>query len=146
MSFAFRASLCLVALSLNLVNPAPAQSQSSSSDPKAHSSIYGSPQSSDEETIRAGVEKYGLAIASGDIEAMRQLWNPQSRHLASRLRLYQGLFSYARIEFISLKVTRAEVMGDKAVSHLTADERRLYKKTGAHLSERERLSRALPLN
>ena len=137
MSFAFRASLCLVALSLNLVNSAPAQSQSSSSDPKAHSSIYSSPQSSDEETIRAGVEKYGLAIASGDLEAMRRLWNPQSRHLAPRLRLYQGLFSYARIEFISPKVTRLEVMGDKAVSHLTADERRLYKKTGAHLSERE---------
>ena len=106
MSFAFRASLCLVALSLNLVNPAPAQSQSSSSNPKAHSSIYGSPQSSDEETVRAGAEKYALAVASGDLEAMRQLWNPQSPHMAPRLRLYQGFFSYARIEFISPKVTR----------------------------------------
>jgi hypothetical protein len=142
MSFAFRASLCLVALSLNLVNPAPAQSQSSSSDHKSHSSIYGSPQSSDEETVRAGVEKYALAVALGDLEAMRRFWNPQSSHFAPRLRLYQGFFSYARIEFISLKVTRVEVMGNKAVSHLTADERRPYKKTGAYHGTTGKYSRA----
>src|SRR5262245_4980933 len=68
---------------------------------------------------------------------MRQMWNPQSPNLAPRLQVYRGLFLNSRIEFISLKVTLLEVMGDKAVSHLTTDESRLYKKTGAHLSERD---------
>src|SRR5215510_3975919 len=93
MSFAFRASLLLLALSLNLVNSAPAQSQSSSSGSKSPPLIPGSPQSSDEATIRAAAEKYGSAIAAGDLETMRQLWNLQSPNLSSRLRLYQGLFS-----------------------------------------------------
>src|SRR5215470_19270513 len=93
MSLAFRALLVLLALSLNLVNSAPAQSQSSSSAPKAPSLISSSSQPSDEATIRAAAEKYGSAIAAGDLETMRQLWNPQSPNLSSRLRLYQGLFS-----------------------------------------------------
>ena len=59
MSIAFRASLILLALSLNLVNSAPAQSQSSSSASKAPPLIPGSPQSSDEAAIRAAAEKYG---------------------------------------------------------------------------------------
>src|SRR5262245_22872538 len=135
MSIAYRASLILLALSLNLVHSAPAQSQSSSSASKAHQLIPGSSRSSEEETLRALTEKYSAAIAAGDLDTMRQMWNPQSPNLAPRLMLYQGLFSYARIEFISLKVTLVEVMGDKAVSHLTADERYLYKKTGTPLSE-----------
>src|SRR5262249_6349748 len=137
MSFAFRASLLLLALSLNLVHPAPAQSQSSSSASKAPPLIPGSPQSSDEATIRAAAEKYGSAIAAGDLETMRQLWNPQSPNLTSRLRLYQGLFSNSRMEFISLTVTRVEVTGEKAVSHLTTDERQVDKKTGAVLTDRD---------
>jgi CHAT domain-containing protein len=135
MSFFFRASLCLLALSLNLVNSAPAQSESSPSLPQAPQSIPGSSQSSDEEAVRASVEKYASALAAGDLEAMRQLWNPQSPHRDSRLSGYQGYFSHARIEFISMKVTRLEILGDKAVLHLTADEFRLYNKTGAHFSE-----------
>ncbi len=93
--------------------------------------------SSDQAALRVLTEKYGAAIASGDLEGMRQLWDQQSPDVTSRLRGYQGLFSNARIEFVSLKVTRLEVMGDKAVSHLTTDERRLYKKAGAPLSERD---------
>jgi hypothetical protein len=64
---------------------------------------------------------------------MRQFWNPQSPNLASRLRVYQGLFSNTRIEFTRITVSRLEVTGDKAVSHLTTDERHLDKKTGAIL-------------
>src|SRR4030095_9819961 len=137
MSFPFRASLILLALSLNLVTFALAQSQSSPSASKAPPLIPGSSRSSDEETLRALTEKYGAAIAAEDLDTMRQMWNPQSPNLAPRLRLYQGLFSYSRIAFISLKVTLLEVMGDKAVSHLTTDESRLYKKTGAHISDRD---------
>src|SRR5215510_15578490 len=127
MSFAFRVLLYSLALSLIYNGPILAL-------PQAPVSIPGPPQSSDEETLRTLTEKYGLAITAGDIEAMRQFWNPQSPNLAARIRAYQGLFSNRRIEFINFKVTRLEVTGDKAISHLTTDERRLDKKTGAILS------------
>src|SRR5215813_10437416 len=97
MSFAFRASLLLLALSLILVHSAPAQSQSSSSASKAPPLIPGSPQSSDEATIRAFTEKYGLAIAAGDLETMRQFWDPQSPNMASQLNVYQDVFSRTRL-------------------------------------------------
>jgi len=127
MSFAFLVLLYSFALSLSFNVPILTPSQAPASTP-------GLSQSSDEETVRALTEKYGLAITAGDIEAMRQLWNPQSPNLASRLRVYQRLFSNTRIEFINLKVSRLEVTGDKAVSHLTTDERHLDKKTGAILT------------
>ena len=124
MPLAFRASLCLLALSLSLINPASAQLQSLAS-------ISRSPQSSDEETLRRMTEQYGLALAAGDLEKLRQFWNPQSPNLAARRRYYKDLFSESRIELISSKVTRLEITSDKAVSRLTTDERRLDKKTGA---------------
>ena len=105
--------------------------------PQAPASTPGLSQSSEEETLRAFTEKYGMAITAGDIEEMRQFWNPQSPNLASRLGAYQRLFSNSRIEFMSLKVTRLEVTGEKAVSHLTTDERQLDKKTGAIQSEHD---------
>jgi CHAT domain-containing protein/Tfp pilus assembly protein PilF len=130
MSFAFRVLLYSLALSLIFNGPILAL-------PHAPASTPSPPQSSDEETLRTFTEKYGLAITAGDIQAMRQLWNPQSPNLASRLRVYQGLFSNTRIEFISMNVTRLKVTEDKAVSHLTTDERRLDKKTGGILTERD---------
>ena len=45
----------------------------------------GQSRSSDEETLRRTTEQYGLAIAAGDLEAMRRFWTPQSPNLASRL-------------------------------------------------------------
>jgi CHAT domain-containing protein/tetratricopeptide (TPR) repeat protein len=126
MSFTFRVLLFSLAFSLSFYGLILAQAPASTLSP---------PQSSNEETLRTLTEKYGLAITAGDLEAMRQFWNPQSPNLASRLRFYQRQFLNRRIEFISLKVTRLEVTGEKAVSHLTADERRLDKKTGAILSE-----------
>ena len=130
MSFAFRVLLYSLALSLIFNGPILAL-------PHAPASTPGPPQSSDEETVRTLTEKYGLAITAGDIEAMRQLWNPQSPNLAARLRDYQRMFSNSRIEFIRMNVTRLEVAGDKAYSHLTTDERRLDKKTGGILSVRD---------
>jgi len=116
MLFAFRVLLRSLALNLsfNGLILAPHQAPASTPNPS---------QSSDEETVRALTEKYGLAITAGAIEAIRQLCNPQSPNLASRLRYYQGQFSNTRIESISLKVSRLEVTGEKAVSHLTTDER-----------------------
>ncbi|MCI0392094.1 MAG: CHAT domain-containing protein [Acidobacteria bacterium] len=130
MSFGFRVLLYSLALSLSFNGPILAL-------PPAPASTPSPPQSSDEETVRTLTEKYGFAITAGDLEAMRQFWNLQSPNLASGLRGYQGLFPDTRIEFILMKVTRLEVTGDKAVSHLTTDERKLDKKTGGILSERD---------
>src|SRR5262245_43419747 len=130
MSFAFLVLLSSFALSLSFNVPIMTLSQTPASTP-------GLSQSSDEETVRALTEKYGLAITAGDIEAMRLFWNPQSPVLAARIRVYQRRFSTTRIEFISMNVTRLEVTDDKAVSHLTTDERRLDKKTGGILSDRD---------
>jgi CHAT domain-containing protein len=129
--------LLLFALSLNLVDPALMQSQSSPSDSKTSISIPGLPQSSDEEAIRALTEKYGSAIAAGDLEAMRQFWDPKSPNLASQLKVYQDAFSIRRYEFVSLKVTRLEISGGKALSHMTTDMRQLDKRTGTPLATRD---------
>src|SRR6185295_11309455 len=128
--FSIVARAIIVALSLGLISPALAQSQSAALSPVSY-------QSSDEDTVRSLTEKYGLAIAAGELETMRRLWNPESPNLASRLRSYQGLFSNVRVEFISVKVTKLEIAGGKAVSHLTTDDRLLDRKTGGILSERE---------
>lgn len=93
-------------------------------------------QSSDEEIIRSLTEKYGLAIASGNIEIVRQFWNLESPNLATYVKIYQSTFSNSRIEFIRMEVSRLEMAGNKAFSNLTTDERRLDKKTGTILSER----------
>src|SRR2546423_7914765 len=109
MSLASRVSLGLLALGLSLISPALVQSELLVSTPSP-------PQSLEEETLRRMTEQYGLAIAAGDLEALREFWNPQSPNLASRLGVYQSFFSTSRIEFISLKVTRLEVTGERAVS------------------------------
>jgi CHAT domain-containing protein/predicted negative regulator of RcsB-dependent stress response len=130
MSFALRLLLYSLVLNLSFNSPILTPPQGLNSDPN-------SLQSSDEETLGALTEKYGLAITAGNLEAMRQFWNPQSPSVASRLSAYQRQFSYLRLEFTRMNVTRVEVTGEKAVSHLTVDERRLDKKTGAILSEHE---------
>jgi CHAT domain-containing protein/Tfp pilus assembly protein PilF len=130
MSFAFRVLLYSLALSICFNGHIMALPQTPASTPNP-------PQSSDEESVRALTEKYGMAITAGDIEAMRQFWNPQSPNLAARLKDYQRMFSNSRIEFIRMNVTRLEAAGDKAVSHLTTDERRLDKKTGGIFSIRD---------
>ncbi len=94
-------------------------------------------QTTDEETLRALTLAYGAAIAAGELEQMRGFWNPQAPGLTGHLRVYQGLFANQRIEFINPKLTRLEITGDRAVSHLTADERRLDKQTGVVLTERD---------
>jgi len=126
MSFIFRAFVLV--LSLNLISPFVAQPQ------PLVSSLRWS-QSSDEETVRALTQNYALAISGGELEKLRQFWDPQSPHSAARLRVYQGVFSEQRIEFIRMSVTRLEVTGDKAISQLTSDDQYQDKKTGGILSE-----------
>jgi hypothetical protein len=69
MLFAFRVLLYLLALNLSFNGTILAL-------PLASASIPNPLQLSDEETVRTLTEKYGLAITAGDLEAMRQFWNP----------------------------------------------------------------------
>ncbi|MGA9773922.1 MAG: CHAT domain-containing tetratricopeptide repeat protein [Blastocatellia bacterium] len=127
MSRASRVMFCLIALGLSFISPASSLFQSLASTPSTS-------QLSDEETLRRMTEQYALAIAAGDLEAIRRFWNPQSPNLASRLWFYRNPFSDLRIEFISLEVTRLEIRDSRAVLNLTTDERWLDKKTGAILT------------
>jgi CHAT domain-containing protein/tetratricopeptide (TPR) repeat protein len=120
----FRAALCLVVLNLGLITPALAQSNSLATTPMRTSTA-------DEESLRELTASYGRALMAGDVDAMRKFWNPESPNLSTHFRFYKGVLAQARIYFINPDVTKLEVTGDKAVSYLTADERRLDKKTGA---------------
>ncbi|HET6974949.1 MAG TPA: CHAT domain-containing tetratricopeptide repeat protein [Pyrinomonadaceae bacterium] len=125
MPITFRATLAIV-VNLSLITAAFAQSNSVTSIP-----VRTSP--AEEESLRVLTAEYGRALAAGDLEAVRNFWNPQSSNLPNQLRLYKKVFSQARLEFSSPTVTQLEITGDKAVSELTVDERRLDKKTGAVL-------------
>jgi len=125
-----RLGLRLLALSLSFSIALNSLSQPASSA----STIQ---NSSDQEALRALTEKFGATIAASDLEGMRQLWDPQSPDLGARLRFYQRAFTNVRVEFVSLNVTRLEVTGDKAVTHLTTDERQLDKRTGVPRAARD---------
>lgn len=101
------------------------------------SSVSAVAQTTDEEAVRALTLAYGAAIGAGELEQMRGFWNPQAPGLIGHLRVYQGLFASLRIEFVNPKLTRLEITGARAVSHLTADERRLDKQTGVISTERD---------
>ena len=120
----FRAALPILILSLTTT--AFAQSHSLVSTPMRASAA-------EEESLRTLTAQYGRTLVAGDLDALRKFWNPQSPNLAAQLRSYKNVFAQARLEFISSDVTRLEVTGDKAVSQLTVDERRVDKKTGAIL-------------
>ena len=87
----------------------------------------------EEESLRTLTADYGRALVAGDLDALRKFWNPQSPNLSTQFRSYKNTFAQARFEFTSPEVTRLEITGDKAISHLTVDERRLDKKTQAVL-------------
>ncbi|HKV34788.1 MAG TPA: CHAT domain-containing tetratricopeptide repeat protein [Pyrinomonadaceae bacterium] len=120
----FRAALALIILNLSFFTVASAQSHSLSSTPV---------RAAEEENLRTLTAEYGRALGAGDLDAMRRFWNPQSPNLTSQLRSYKNVFMQARLELTSPEVTRLEIAGDKAVSQLTLDERRLDRKTGAVL-------------
>jgi len=122
----FRAALAFLFLNLSLFTVASAQSHSLSSTPMRASAA-------EEEGLRALTAEYGRALAAGDLEAVRKFWNPQSPNLNSQLRSYKNVFAQARLELSSPEITGLEITGDKAVSRLTVDERRLDRKTGAVL-------------
>src|ERR1044072_7411138 len=118
-----RAALATL-INLSLITAAFAQSNSLTSTPMRATAA-------EEESLRTLTAEYGRALASGDLEAVRKYWNPESPNLPPVLRNYKKVFSQNRLEFITPEITQLEITGDKAVSQLTVDERRLDKKTGA---------------
>jgi CHAT domain-containing protein len=128
MSTTFRAALSIF-LNLSLVTAAFAQSHSPVSTPIRSAAA-------EEESLRTLTAQYGRALVAGDVEALRKFWNPQSPNLPEKLRSYKNVFAYARLDFAGAEITKLEIRGDKgdrAVSHLTVDERRFDKKTDAVL-------------
>ena len=121
---ASRVSSLLLTLSLSLIISASSQLQALA--------LNGA-QSSDEVTLLAMTEQYASAIMAGNLGAIREFWNPQSPNRTGRLRSYQNIVSEVQIEFIDPKVTVLEITNGRAVTKLTADERRTDKKTGAML-------------
>jgi CHAT domain-containing protein/tetratricopeptide (TPR) repeat protein len=121
----FRAALAIL-INLSLLTAAFAQSNSITFTPMRAAAA-------EEESLRTLTAEYGRALASGDLEAVRKFWNPQSPNLPPVLRNYKKVFALARLEFIKPEVTQLEITGDMAVSQLTVDERRVDKKTGAIL-------------
>lgn len=126
MPYTFRAALALIVLNLSLINPAFAQSHSVGTMPVRASSA-------EEQSVRELTAAYGRALMAGDLDAMRRFWNPDSPNLSTHFRYYKFVFAQTRIDFNTPEVTKLEITGAKAVSYLTADERRLDKKTGAIL-------------
>ncbi|HSK64795.1 MAG TPA: CHAT domain-containing tetratricopeptide repeat protein [Pyrinomonadaceae bacterium] len=111
---------------MTLITAAFAQSLSDDSTPVRAAAA-------EEESVRTLTADYGRAIVAGDLDALRKFWNPQSPNLTAQMRSYKNVFAHARLEFLNPEVTRLEIRSDKAVSHLTVDERRLDKKTNAVL-------------
>ena len=120
----FRSALSIIALNLSLIVSAFAQSNFVTSTPLRAAT-------GEEENLRELTASYGRALEAGDLDAMRKFWDPKSPNLSTHFRFYKGVLAQARIYFINPEVTQLEITGDKAVSYLTADERRLDKKTGA---------------
>jgi hypothetical protein len=74
-----RAALALLVLNLSFNTAAFAQSHSPVSTPLNASAA-------EEETLRTLTAQYGRALVTGDLDAVRKFWNPQSPNLAAQLR------------------------------------------------------------
>src|SRR5262245_14212712 len=123
MSFALRAQLCSLALSLTLVSRATPQSQSSSAP--------ASTQSSAESAVRAVAEKYFALYAAKDLDGLMSLWSGQSPDLESRKQGMQKLFAgYEKIEVKSLAVLRVTIAGEKAKLRVDVEINAVEAKTG----------------
>src|SRR5262245_37854585 len=101
MSNTFRPALAVLILNLCLITPALAQSNSLGSTRVRAAATEGA----EEESLRTLTTEYGRALAAGDLDALRNFWNPQSPNLAANLRSYKNIFAQARLEFTSPEVT-----------------------------------------
>ena len=116
MALTFRVSLCLLALSLSLINSSLAQPQSSSVPP--------SPPSSPESALRAVVEKYFLLYAAKDIEGVMRLWSDKSPDYASFEQNSQRQLATEDVRFSDPVISRVKMESEKAslraMTNLTA--------------------------
>ena len=115
MSYAFRASLCFLALSFNFVGLALAQSRPAPSAPAAK-------HSDDEASLRALAEAFFRGWAARDLDGFLRLWSAQSPELEARRKETQKLFAGSeRIELRGLAIRAVKMDGDQARVRLEAD-------------------------
>jgi tetratricopeptide (TPR) repeat protein len=115
MSFAFRASLCFLALSFNFISLALAQSQPAPSTSAAKNS-------DDESSLRALAEAFLGAWAARDLDGFLLLWSAQSPELEARRKETQKLFAGSeRIELRGLAIRAVKMDGGQARVRLEAD-------------------------
>ena len=131
MSFAFRVSWSSLTLSLLLICPALAQSQSSS-------------PAAEEAAVRAVAEKYFALYAGKDLEGLMSLWSAKSPELAADRKSVAELFaSSEKITLISFAVRQLRVMGDKARVRVEADVQVIEAQTGKEKPRFGKLLRTL---
>jgi hypothetical protein len=115
MSFAFRASLCFLALSFNFVGLALSQAPPAPSTQAAK-------HSDDESSLRALAETFWGAWAARDLDGFLRLWSAQSPELEARRKETQELFAGSeRIELRGQAIRAVKMDGDKARVRLEAD-------------------------
>src|SRR5215813_7463136 len=102
MSFAFRMSLCLLTLGLNLSGPAPALPQSTSSAPL------------EEASLRVVVEKYFSAYGKRDLAGVVALWSENSPSLATFKQSLERQFTSGDLSFGRSAISRVKVESGKA--------------------------------
>jgi CHAT domain-containing protein/tetratricopeptide (TPR) repeat protein len=114
MSSASRALFRLLALSLSLVSPALAQSQS----------VPNQPASSAESAVRAVAEKYFALYSAEDLGAVSGLWSEKSPDYASLKQNLQRQFATEDLSFSVPVISRVKVEAEKAslraITNLTA--------------------------
>jgi CHAT domain-containing protein len=115
MSFAFRASLCFLALSFNFVSLALAQAPPDLKAPAAK-------HSDDESSLRALAEAFFSGWAARDLDGFLRLWSAQSPELEARRKETQELFARSeRIELRGLAIRAVKMDGDQARVRLEVD-------------------------
>ena len=105
---ASRVSFCLLALSLILISPAPAQSQTV-------------PNSPDESAVRATVEKYVALYGAKDVDGVISLWSEKSPDYASLKQNLQQQFATEDFSFGDTVISRVKVETEKASLRVAAN-------------------------
>src|SRR5262245_30573007 len=137
MSFTSRVSLCLLALGLNFISAALAQSQSAPFAPAAR-------HSADEAALRALAESFFRSWSAKDLDAYLGVWSAKAPEIEAHKKHIGILFSaIERIEARDLTVQKIEVSGDRAEIRVTFEARLIDAKTGKERSGFGQMQRTL---
>jgi CHAT domain-containing protein len=107
MSFAFRAALCWLALSLSLVNSSPAQTHASTFAPASPSPLPGSPE-------RDVVAQYFARYAAEDLDGVISLWSEKSPDYSTLRQRLQSQFAAEDCSIGDPVISRLREEGEKA--------------------------------